>query len=361
MLFKGVNKSWQLARDRIRRNLGVLLFDHKVAPVICPIADLQHVVFIRWDAKWGDAIVSSLMIAPLRKAYPDIKITIVTSAALADYFENYLNVDQVIVVQRKPTYRQLSALAQKLKPVDLLIHFNMHMKMKDLYLLNKVRARQVAGLDDDIGRVNLKLGKQTQGLHFAQKLVYLLRCLGIEVENPEYHVPHNAEAMLKADDFLANQANNPLLVINSFGGDKSRRLNNANTGKIISAILDIQPTINIVVLSTPVSENEVHKLCLNIAKSNVFYYPESSTIYDAIALVSKADWVVSVDTAIVHIAAGLNKPLLALYNPDKLNYSDWHPNSGKAISCFSENTSPPDINALAWQNLLPSLAELFKL
>jgi hypothetical protein len=70
MLFKGVNKSWQLARDRIRRNLGVLLFDHKVAPVICPIADLQHVVFIRWDAKWGDAIVSSLMIAPLGLGCP---------------------------------------------------------------------------------------------------------------------------------------------------------------------------------------------------------------------------------------------------------------------------------------------------
>jgi hypothetical protein len=60
---------------------------------------------------------------------------------------------------------------------SLLRQPNMHMKMKDLYLLNKVRARQVAGLDDDIGRVNLKLGKQTQGLHFAQKLVYLLRCL----------------------------------------------------------------------------------------------------------------------------------------------------------------------------------------
>ena len=360
MLLKRINKLWQLTRDRIRRNLGVLLFDSKVDKVICPVTDLQHVVFIRWDAKWGDAIVSSLVIAPLRRAYPEIKITIVTSAALADYFESYLKVDQVIEAPRKPTYRQLNTLAQQLKPVDLLIHFTRYMKMKDLFLLYKVKARLVAGLDDDIGRVNLKLGKLTQRLHFSQKLVYLLQCLGIKAENSEYHVPLDTEAVQRVETFLTGKANAPLLVLNPFGGDKSRRLNSAITKKMISAILNIQPTINIVVLFTTDTAAEVQKLCSDLAKDNVFYYPESRTIYDAIALVSKADWVISVDTAIVHIASGLNKPLLALYNPDELNYVDWHPNSAKAIICFAEQVTPPDINALVWQNLLPSLSKLLK-
>ena len=360
MLLKRVNKLWQLARDRIRRKLGVFLFDSKVDDARYSAGDLQHLVFIRWDAKWGDAIVSSLMIKPLRKAYPDIKITIVTSATLSGYFEDYLDVDQVLVVSGRPTYRQLNSLAQKLKPVDLLIHFNMHMKMKDLYLLNKVQAKWVAGLDDDIGRVNLKLGKLTHGLHFSEKLVYLLQCLGIKEEHPKYHVPLNAEAVLKVKRFLAGIANKPLLVINPCGGDKARRLNNANTRKIISTALDVFPAINVAVLSTPDTMPEVKKLCADVDRDNVFYYPESRTIYDAIALVLKADWVISVDTAIVHIAAGLNKPLLALYNPDELNYSDWHPNSDRAITCFSEPARTPDINALAWQTLLPSLSKLLK-
>lgn len=360
MLLKRVNKSWQLARDRIRRKLGVFLFDRKIDDVICPATDLQHVVFIRWDAKWGDAIVSSLMIKPLRKAYPGIKITIVTSVAMSGYFADYLDVDQVLEISRRPTYRQLNSLAQQLRPVDLLIHFNMHMKMKDLYLLNKVQAKRVAGLDDDIGRVNLKLGKLTHGLHFSEKLVYLLQCLGIKEEHPKYHVPLNAEAVLKVERFLAGTANKPLLVINPCGGDRARRLNNANTRKIISAALDILPVINIAVLSTPDTVSEVEKLCADVARDNVFYYPESGTIYDAIALVLKADWVISVDTAIVHIAAGLNKPQLALYNPDELNYSDWHPNSDRAITCFSEQVRPADINALVWQTLLPLLVKLLK-
>ena len=112
-------------------------------------------------------------------------------------------------------------------------------------------------------------------------------------------------------------------------------------------------------LATPDTLVEVQKLCLDLSQDNVFYYPQSKSIYDAIALVSLASWVVSVDTAIVHIASGLNKPLLALYNPDELNYTDWHPNSDKAITFFAQQVSPPDINALEWQNLLPALSTLF--
>ena len=103
---------------------------------------------------------------------------------------------------------------------------------------------------------------------------------------------------------------------------------------------------------------EVQKLCSDMARNNVFYYPESKTIYDAIALLSLANWVVSVDTAVVHIASGLNKPLLALYLRNE--FSEWHPNSEYAITCFPEQVSSPDINVLSWKNLLPSLSKLLK-
>ncbi len=358
MLLKRLNKQWQLTRDKVRRKLGVLLFDAKVEKAICPITDLQHIVFIRWDAKWGDAIVSSVMIGPLRQAYPGIKLTVVTSATLSGYFKNYLDVDQVIEVLAKPSYGQLKHLANQLGTVDLLIHFNLHMKMKDLYLLYKVQAKTVAGLDDKVGRVNLKLGKLTQQQHFSQKFVMLLRCLGVKEDRPNYQVPLNAKRVALAQQYLASKTRLPLLVINAYGRGRSRRLNPAHTRKIISAILKILPGLNIAVLAAPDAQTEVEKLCLDVSKDNVFYYPQSETIYDAIALVSLADWVISVDTAIVHIASGLDKPLLALYNPDELNYADWHPNSDKAIICFSEQVSPPDINALVWQNLLSSLSKL---
>ncbi|MBF4249092.1 lipopolysaccharide heptosyltransferase family protein, partial [Vibrio anguillarum] len=54
------------------------------------------------------------------------------------------------------------------------------------------------------------------------------------------------------------------------------------------------------------------------------------SIYDAIAIVDKAKLVVSVDTSIVHVASGFNKPQIAIYKQDKVNFSNWHPNSEHA-------------------------------
>ena len=59
---------------------------------------------------------------------------------------------------------------------------------------------------------------------------------------------------------------------------------------------------------------------------------------------------ISVDTATVHIAAGLHKPILGLYNPDigggNENFLEWHPNSPSATVLFSTNTREQDINSL---------------
>lgn len=55
----------------------------------------------------------------------------------------------------------------------------------------------------------------------------------------------------------------------------------------------------------------------------VFHYPASRSILDVIAQIEMADALISVDTATVHIATGLGKPLLGFYNPDVENYADW--------------------------------------
>ena len=350
----------RFSRDWVRRIFGILLFDTALEPATLPISNLKHIVFIRWDAKWGDAIVSSFVFEHLRKTYPEIKISVVTSVAMSDYFRNYVDVNQVIEIPKRPSYKRLKILAEQLGVVDLLVHFSF-MKMKDLYFLSKVQAMNVAGLDDEIQRVNIKLGRDTQGKHFAQKFVVLLEHLGIEAMTPKYQVPLNIKAVVKSERFLAMKGERPLLVINPYGSSIKRKLNTLTTKKIIIEALKLRPNINIAILSTPETISEVHELCINLDRHNVFYYPECKTIYDAIALVSKAEWVISVDTAIVHIASGLNKPLLALYNPDEKNYSDWHPNSNKALTCFAKKVNPLDINALNWTQLFASLSELLQL
>jgi len=347
-------------KDSIRREIGIFLFDTKVESSHFPGSNLQHIVFIRWDAKWGDAIISSFVFDHLRKTYPDIKISVVTSIMMSDFFHNYVDIDQVIEIPSRPSYKQLKTLAKQLGTVDLLVHFSF-MKMKDLYFLSQVQAKNIAGLDDAIQRVNIKLGQTTQHKHFSQKFVTLLERIGVTTITPKYCIPLNSESVTQSEKFLAMKGKRPLLVINPYGSGKSRHLNMPNTKKIVLEAVKIRPNINVVILSTPDTAPKIQELCTALGHKNIFYYPACKTIYDAIALTSKASWVVSVDTAIVHIASGLNKPLLALYNPDEQNYSDWHPNSDKAQTCFSHKANPQNINAVDWGQLLADLSKLLQI
>ena len=59
----------------------------------------------------------------------------------------------------------------------------------------------------------------------------------------------------------------------------------------------------------------------------------------------------SVDTATVHIAVGLDKPVFGLYNPDAENLQDWGPRHPLAETLLSKAIHPQDINTLPWDEL----------
>jgi len=55
----------QLWCDTIRRKIGVMLFDHTVKN---SLYEQGATVFVRWDAKLGDAIVSSWVAREIKKS-----------------------------------------------------------------------------------------------------------------------------------------------------------------------------------------------------------------------------------------------------------------------------------------------------
>ena len=84
-------------------------------------------------------------------------------------------------------------------------------------------------------------------------------------------------------------------------------------------------TMNIVLLTFP----EVTEKLKALAKEyqNIFVYEKTETVFDTIELIRNAKCVISPDTAIVHIASGFNKPLIAFYSQDEENFNHWQPNN----------------------------------
>lgn len=348
-MLKKWSSSLQSARDVWRRKLGLFLFDKKKSGVELT-APLKRVVLVRWDAKIGDSIVSSFVFREWRKTYPNIIIDVITTPSMVRFFKEYLGADNVYEINKRPKYKALKKLAFDIGEADLLVHLSKSLKMKDLYFMSKSNVRLIAGVDDDVNMINVKLGCLTKNKHYAEKFKELLNITGVKDVDASYIIPFNKVSQCSVDDFL-KKIKPPIVSFNPYGNGKSRQFNVEKINDIIRHILTIRSDVNIILLTSPDKKEEVFKICSK--QDRVFFYEEAKTIDDTISIIRRSQWVVSVDTATTHIAIGENKPLLAFYNPDHENFNEWGYERDNVINFFSNDVN--SINAIKDYNLPPIL------
>ncbi len=347
-MFKYLISKFQLGRDVLRRRIGILLFDKQKNTSELPMP-LSNIVLLRWDAKWGDAIVSSFIFSALRATYPEIKIQVVTTPQMAELFEKYFKADKVLKIKKRPNYNELKLLAKEIGEIDALVHMSPKLKLKDIYFLDRVDTKLIIGLDDEIKLINRKLGKATKDLHFSEKFKLVLTALGADTDNLRYQVPIQNASQDMVKSFLDDHKITDFIAFNPFGNGNARKMNEETINTVIQKIKEVDNNIIIILLHSP--ETKALTEAVSNENENVYFFSESRSIYDAISIVFYSKSVISVDTSIVHIASGLNKPLFAIYNPDDENYAAWHPNNAQAISIFSKKVDIPNINLLPTEQL----------
>ena len=110
----------QRFRDIARRYFGVLLFDQKKESDFDP-EHAKTILFIRNDAKLGDAIVSSGVISKIRRYRPDINIIILTTPSLETLFKKHFSVDRVVHLSKRPSYREIRFVSEEVGSVDVVV------------------------------------------------------------------------------------------------------------------------------------------------------------------------------------------------------------------------------------------------
>ncbi|MFH7527806.1 MULTISPECIES: glycosyltransferase family 9 protein [Aeromonas] len=339
----------QLARDVLRRRLGRWLFDKACSR---PADDgKSKVVLLRWDAKLGDAIVSSWVAREIHKAQPGREVWVVTTPAMAPLFREHFGVDRVVEIPKRPGYGELKRLARSLGRVGYLVHLGKSLKMKDIYFLSQVDACHVAGMDDELACIDIKLGARTAGRHFADKFAELLACMGIASPDTRYIIPAKAEW----ESALAVwwPTDRPVIAFNPYGSGGARRLRPDRIASMLEIML-AGCSQSICLLFPPGLEQEVAGLKAGAsAPERIRLSPEQPSLGGLFTQLRHSAALVSVDTATVHIAAGLGLPILGLYNPDLggggENYAEWHPNTPDAMILFSTSLETQDINSLDMQ------------
>ena len=221
------------------------------------------------------------------------------------------------------------------------------MKMKDVYMLRCLDSNVNIGLDEKVKLINDNILSEVSNLHYALKFNYVVEKFGIKEICGNYIIPRKSTSVDKIDKFLLEREISSYTLINPFGSGHTRRLTKEKLLEIISYLHHSSLPNTTVILSAPDTRKIVDEMHICDNKF-VYHFGESDSIYDAIAIVDRANYIISVDTSIVHIAAGLSKRQIAIYKNDSQNYRDWNPNSELAQSVFATD----DINEFQVEKFL---------
>ncbi|APX92959.1 hypothetical protein BWR19_08455 [Halomonas sp. 1513] len=306
-------------------------------------------MFVRWDAKWGDSVVFSFVPRELRKL-GNVSVEVITTPEMAALFREDFGVDVVHEIRKRPSAKEITRLAEQIGPVDLVVFFSHLANHRAIYLLNQLKAKHIAGLDDSLGLIDLKLGTATRGWHFADKYVALLRRCGAECVDTSYLVPRDTALERRATALIAERSR-PFICLNAYSKGRARSLTMANCARLAEAVLQRLPGHDVCMLSAPGKEGEVAAFCDAFEGDRVFALAATKTIYENIALIAASAGLVSGITATVHMADGLGVPSLVLFPYDPADRDDWHSRHAGSFNLMAKPSVPIDVNALDWDEV----------
>lgn len=320
--------------QKCRLAIGKMILDHKIAPQT-GIIEPKKLLFLRKDGKIGDYIVSSFVFREIKKQDSSIQIDLVCTPKNHYLFEGNPDIDNLFILPSrslKDHFLLGKVLAKQ--QYDVVIDPTVLLRNRDLLLLRMVHAKHYIGYKKSTYQL-FDQNIETSG-HFSEIYCKALNLCGIKNVDKRYELPFNANSTENVAQFLAQYQLKNYIAINFFGAANSRKFSKEKMQKLLQAFKEKLPNKPLLLLTYPEVTPLLKKLSDN---KQVFLFEETESIFDTIALIEQADWVISPDTAIIHIASGLNKNIVGFYKNDVENWQHWHPTTSANchIINFNEN------------------------
>ncbi|MEI2263645.1 glycosyltransferase family 9 protein [Erwinia sp. CGal63] len=146
-----------------------------------------------------------------------------------------------------------------------------------------------------------------------QKL--LLTKLGHPVSDLHYRLKPPAASNEFIAKYLHKSGERKRVVISPFASVGERSMTLPQLEELIAKLRQ-QDGVNLFITG------EKHKLASLVSDTDNVFICDFDSLWHTIALVNNADLVISVETAIVHVACALNKKLVSIFYSTNINYND---------------------------------------
>lgn len=275
-------------------------------------------LFFSNDGKLGDAIVHTIFVEGVLQNDKNAELHC-TVGGFNKYFWNKDNRIKKTWIIDKPSLFEVIIIGLKLRKLkfDYIIIWN-NIKSEKIRLLiwlanikNKIISLEIPNKHISI-RDNNALNK-----------IFKINC------QYKYSI---SESLIKPIEYKN------YILLNLFAGDVdySRSLTTNNAIKIINEVLNIFNN-NILIVLNCHNNTEIFALDIsNRYKKNVIVKNCSKDVRDLIGLVYNSNFVISTDSAIVHIACAFNKDILCFYKNNNNEIIKWRPIGVNGVTYLSK-------------------------
>lgn len=304
--------------------------------------DITSCLLIHDNNKLGDLIVLSSLYRELECR--GVKLSLVTTATGKAFLSGNTRIQQFFI-KKSSKIKDVLALRKQLRQhhFDIVLDpFETMPSFAHSLLLSGVRNSHILGFDKWYKRYYTVYHPHDEKLteHMCTRASEILRHFydePVESFDLSYDLPLPEAVEHAVAEFVGDSQ---VIIINALGAKKICRLSQEQIDAIYSRIRDRFPQYRIVFTGLP---EDIQSISIPQIES----LPFKEFIY-TVALTKYSRYVISVDTALVHIASAYEIPTLALYpNARHTSYPShliWAPNNCNAMQVVSPTCTVKDIS-----------------
>jgi ADP-heptose:LPS heptosyltransferase len=287
---------------------------------------IRSIIALRYD-RIGDMIVSLPLLKALKNGFPNAKICVVASATNVIIAEGCEFIDTTVIKPNSIMKWALVLLKLRFTNPSLVIDLNHSVAphtilatlfIKPMYAASPFKDGRWGVQGNEIELFDIMPAHHQNGYRRPLAETYLdiakvLNCptVGCLPYPLKHHTPPH------------NEGKRPYIVLNPCGSRPAMCLKRNDLERIASIILKISPSLEIFIPSMDTTHNWLSEMMREWPNTRVLAPTE--TIAPLLPLIQFSALVITPDTALVHIAAAYETPLLAIYTSDHSLFEQWRP------------------------------------
>jgi lipopolysaccharide heptosyltransferase II len=296
--------------------------------------DFKNILIIRTD-RIGDVVCSTPAIKALRDHFPQAKISILVSSKTKDIVYGNPYLDEVIEEDRSKKHKGFWGtlkliLFLRRKKFDLAIVY--HTKRRTNWMAF------CAGIPRRLGYKNNKLGylltdpvkdeRHLGKIHEAEYCLKLLEHIGVKQTSLDFFVSVNEQAQDWLKRFLINHRITPqerLIIIHPGASDPARCWPHEQFAELVERIAKSYPSRFVLIGDNKITS--IWEKLIDRHSLSIINLLGQTRLAELISLMKRANLLVSNDSGPVHLASGLQTPVVAIFirNQPGINPERWRP------------------------------------